>query len=64
MVINYTNASDPKVSVNTTLTKTVYTGKYVTGLEVDQYRHYVFVGDRGNESVSVIDCSNTTGTIG
>jgi hypothetical protein len=64
MVVNYTNASDPKITVNATEAKTIHTGKYVTGLEVDQYRHYVFLGDRGNLSVSVIDCSNATGTIG
>lgn len=48
LVTNYSDATNPKVSVNSSLTKQIYKGKNVNGLEVDQFRHYVFVGDEGN----------------
>jgi hypothetical protein len=50
--------------VNTTQTKVVYSGGLVVGLEVDQFRHYLFIADLGNKTVKVIDNSNASGAIG
>lgn len=44
--VNFTDALKPVIALNATIpVVTVYTGKEITGLTVDQSRHLLFIAD-------------------